>query len=91
MSSVAHVKIYALFGGTQLTQNLRAGTKYGLKDWDWASPEFAKSLPTAVWCKGLSKLSCAILESFNIICNLLSKIIHLRKSGLHIGIVVESM
>ena len=46
---------------------------------------------TAVWCKGLSELSCAILESFNILCNFWSKIIHLRKSGLHIDIVVESM
>ena len=64
------LKINALFGGTQLTQNLRAGTKYGLKDWDWASPEFAKSLPTAVWCKGLSELNWAILESFNIFCKL---------------------
>ena len=47
--------------------------------------------PTAVWCKGHSELSCAILEPFNILCNLWSKIIHLRKSGLHIDIVVESM
>ena len=46
---------------------------------------------TAVWCKGLSELSCAILESFNILCNLWSKIIHLRKSGLHIDMMVESM
>ena len=46
---------------------------------------------TAVWCKGLSELSCAILESFNILCNLWTKIINLRKSGLHIDIVVESM
>ena len=50
-----------------------------------------RSLFTAVWCKGLSELSCAILESSNILCNLWSKIIHLRKSGLHIDIVVESM
>ena len=48
-------------------------------------------ITTAVWCKGLSELSCPILESFNILCNLWSKIIHLRKSGLHIDIVVESM
>ena len=56
---------------------------------------FAKGLAilrfTAVWCRGLSELSCAILESFNILCNLWSKIIHVRKSGLHIDIVVESM
>ena len=47
--------------------------------------------PTAVWCKSLSELSCAILESFNILCNSWFKIIRLRKSGLHIDIVVESM
>ena len=56
---------------------------------------FAKGLAilrfTAVWCRGLSELSCANLESFNILCSLWSKIIHLRKSGLHIDIVVESM
>ena len=46
---------------------------------------------TAVWCKGLSELSCPILESFNILCNLWSKIIHLIKSGLHTDIVVESI
>ena len=50
-----------------------------------------RSLFTAVRCKGLSELSCAILESSNILCNLWSKIIHLRKSGLHIDIVLESM
>ena len=49
------------------------------------------ALRTAVWCKGLSELSCAILESFNILCDLWSKIIHLIKSGLHTDIVVESM
>ena len=53
--------------------------------------ETKKLLHTAVWCKGLSELSYAILESFNILCNLWFKIIHLRKSGLHIDIVVESM
>ena len=37
------------------------------------------SYSTAVWCKGLSELSCAILESFNILCNLWSEIIHLIK------------
>ena len=34
---------------------------------------------TAVWRKGLLELRCAILEAFNILCNLWSKIIHLRK------------
>ena len=33
MSSVAYVEIYLLFGGTKLTQNLRAGEKYDFKDW----------------------------------------------------------
>ena len=55
----------------------------------WAS--ITVSYSTAVWCKGLSELSCAILESFNILYNLWSKIIHLRKSGLLPDIVVESM
>ena len=45
-------------------------------------PQSLLILGTAVWCKGLSELSCAILEYFNILCNLWSKIIHLRKSGL---------
>ena len=46
---------------------------------------------TAVWCKGLSELSCAILKPFNILCNLWTKIIHLIKSGLQTDIVVELM
>ena len=55
-----------------------------------AQSRFHPHLPiTAVWRKGRSELSCAILESFNILCNLWSKIIHLRKSGPHIDIVVE--
>ena len=57
----------------------------------WIVRKNANSQHTAVWCKGLSELSCAILESLNILCNLWSKIIFLRKSGLHIDIVVESM
>ena len=66
------------------------------KLWEGGTPLFSCAnypsfIYTAVWCKGLSELSCPILESFNILCNLWSKIIHLIKSGLHTDIVVESM
>ena len=57
----------------------------------WVLVFFMEIFLTAVWCKGLSELSCPISKSFNILCNLWSKIIHLRKSGLPIDIVVESM
>ena len=40
MWSVAYVKIYALFGGTKLTQNLQAGTKFNFEDWDLGHPGY---------------------------------------------------
>ena len=43
MSSVAYVEIYALFGGTKLTQNLRAGTKFNSEDWMYIIDQFTKT------------------------------------------------